>query len=205
MNIKNLKNKKGISTIIASILMIVLVLIATGVLYGIVSNLINKDMNRVEKCSLSIVDQVTINQAYTCHNPNWKRIQFDNHNALPNNQSMISIKVKDVTIDKLLITLTYGLESETFELVDGMVIPNLTNLGATAPNELISLPKKGEVKTYRIFAKTIKIPEGSTFLEKINTDNTVPDSISIIPVIRGEQCGVSDQLNEVPKCKDLFP
>lgn len=188
---KSLKNKKGISTIIASILMIVIVLVATGVIYGVASNLIFDNTQKAEKCGSDIIDKITINGAYTCHNRGVDPV-IANPYALIQGETSISINVKDVTIEKIFIVISKAGESKTLELVGGIPNPNVKNLGA-GYNVNIILPGKNSGKTYIIKPGTITIA---------NTE--VPDSIAVIPVIGGEQCGTSDQLNEIPTCAELF-
>lgn len=96
---------------------------------------------------------------------------------------IFSVSVGDVNIDGIVVTLV-GRESKSFEIMNknGEIISGLKNYDETP---LIKLPEKNAGLTY------------------IATGVEETDSIRIAPVINGEQCQISDSINEIEDCSLL--
>ncbi|MBL7059347.1 hypothetical protein ISS08_02755, partial [Candidatus Pacearchaeota archaeon] len=59
-------NKKGMSVIVGSMILILLVIVTGLVVWNIVSNLIDEELGDVESC-FGVFEQVTLNERYTCY------------------------------------------------------------------------------------------------------------------------------------------
>ncbi len=68
-------NKKGISTVIATIMMIALVLAVVAIVWGVVQNLISKQLEEAGSC-FNILEKVSLEDRYTCFNGTGNEILF---------------------------------------------------------------------------------------------------------------------------------
>ena len=85
-------NKKAISTIIASVLMIALVLVLGGVVWSVVNNLVSEQLESAGSC-YEVFDKVSLNSRYTCWNNSGNEVRF-------------SINVKDIELQELVIAIS---------------------------------------------------------------------------------------------------
>lgn len=165
-----IKNRKGISGVVAAVLMIALVMVVAVIVWVVVRNIVQGQIGSVESC-FGVYDKVTINNRYTCYED------------FGINAFRFAIDVKDIVIDKLVVSVSYPLgETRSYTLtkndssVDG-VYPYPEGSGA------VKLPGKNSGKTYMV-----------------DTGMGKPDSIQIAPVINGQQCEISDSLFEIEDC-----
>ncbi len=171
---KKLVYKKALSPVIAAMMMIAITLAAVLIVWGVVQNVVNKELDEVEACS-NIVDKVQINSLYTCYNATDDLLQF-------------SINIKDIEVDSLLVSVSSAGSSKSFELpstpdtVAG--VRNYTDDGTT-----IFLPGKNT---------------GFTYLYDMSSFSETPDRLEIAPVINSNQCSKSDSLDEFPLCSSLL-
>jgi hypothetical protein len=171
-----MKNKRGLSTVVASLMMILLTLVLVGILWGVLSNLM--DNNLPENC-VNTFDKVTINEEYTCYNRtgNYDELRF-------------SINVGDISVNELLISISGNQQKKTVKVGNvGTSFINLRLANGTY-NSLITIPQTNEGRTY------VYNLSNSSFSGK-------PDKIEIAPIILGEQCGVSDTTTDIIYCSSL--
>jgi len=168
-----MKNKKALSTVIATVLMILLVLAAITIVWTFVNKFVKDKTEGTQSCfDVESSEKVTINNYYTCYNDSSDEVQF-------------SINIEDAEIDGLLITILAGGNSKSFTLTnDSTVVSNLKpymgNYGTA-----VTLPGKNEGKTY--------VAGGFVGISKI-------DSIKIAPIIEEKQCGQSDLTFQIDDC-----
>ena len=62
-----MKNKKGISAVVGSVLMVVLVMVLTAMIWVSVKNVVEEELEGVQSC-LGNYDKITLNNRYTCYN-----------------------------------------------------------------------------------------------------------------------------------------
>lgn len=165
-------NKKGLSLVVTTILLIALTMVLIGIVWGIVNNLIKKSTEDTNAC-FGIFEKVVLNSEYTCYNEDGLRF---------------SISIGDVDVDEVLVGVSLGGESSTF--IIKKTPSQINNLvmypdGSTS----IKLPSKNAGLTYVLDLS------GAGF-------SGTPDSIEIAPVVQGAQCEVSDSLNEITRCLD---
>ncbi|MEK6906672.1 MAG: archaellin/type IV pilin N-terminal domain-containing protein [Nanoarchaeota archaeon] len=136
---KRFRNKRGISTVVSSLLMIMLVIIAVVIIWGAVRSLINVETEGTSSCS-KIYGKITINSLYTCYNyTSPGELQF-------------SIKIGDINIDRVLVAISSEGATESFEITNNkQPIEGLKNYSS---GEIIILPKKNGGMTYRYSTPT---------------------------------------------------
>jgi hypothetical protein len=168
-----LGNKKALSTVIATVLLILLVLVATTIVWTFVRNIINERTQGTQDCfDAQSTGKVAINNYYTCYNPSSGEVQF-------------SIDIGDIQIDSLIISILVGGNSKSFTLTnDYTADARLKSYPAGNYGEPLKLPGKNEGLTY--------VASGFA--------GTKADSIKIAPVINGKQCDSSDETYEISDC-----
>lgn len=164
-------NKKGVSTIIVTVILVALVMVIGAVVWTIVNNLIRGQTKGMESC-FGVFDKVTINEIYTCYNDNADSVSF-------------SLSLGDIDVEKVIVVISSVGETKSFEITNTeQTIANLANYGSIGfGTDLIKLPSKNGGKTYIT-----------------NYFTTSPDSIKIAPVIKGKQCEASDELTQIEDC-----
>ena len=169
MDKMNLK-KRGISTVIATVIMITLVLVIIGVVWVSINNLVSKEIQTAESC-FGNFGKVTLDKRYTCLNSSSNELQF-------------SISIGDITIDSVLVSISSQSGSKSLEISN----TNMSNVKMYngVYGQLVEIPEKNSGFTYVVDINAFGI--GS------------PDSVSIAPIISENQCGVSDSLLDISKC-----
>jgi flagellin-like protein len=159
--------KKGLSTIVTTIIMIAIVIAAISIIWAVINGLINQKLGGTQAC-FGIFGKVTINPQYTCYNTTSGKFRF-------------SISVEDIKIDSVLVSISGAGNTKSYKITDqNQTISGLTNY----PN-----------------GTGIIVPGENSGLTYLSSDfATTPDSISIAPIINGNQCDVSDTLNEIESC-----
>lgn len=146
---KFIRDKKAISGIVATVLMIALVLLAVGVVWGFVSNVLEGQTEQASSC-FEIIGKIELRDQYTCYDSSENELKF-------------SISVGDVEIDDIRVTTTSEEGSESFLLSDvGEEISK--NSGKTFRKEM--------EKPDSIFI--VPLIEGNS-CEKADTINSIPD------------------------------
>lgn len=160
------ENKKGVSDIIITILMVGLVLVAAGVIFGVVNGIIKSKVKSSEAC-FGNFDKITINRLNTCYDTATHYFRF-------------SVEVGEINnVEKIIVSVG----GTRFDLGNS-TINNVANFGSTGfGTDIITIPGKEEAKTYIT-----------------NSFSAKPNSMKIAPVLNGEQCEVSDSLNEIADC-----
>jgi hypothetical protein len=166
------KNKKGLSTIVVTLILIVLSLVAVGILWTFVNGLIKKQINSNEACYGNF-DKVEINDRYTCYEVM--------PGANPTYNIRFSLSLKDVTVDKVIIGVSSASTTKSYELTNSL--QTITGLKPVPSGTQVKLPDKNSGLTYN----------GTGFTSKI-------DSIQITPVIGGAQCEMSDSISQIEDC-----
>lgn len=165
------KSKKGLSLVISTLLIILLVLLATAIVWRVVTKMINSQIDESEAC-FGIFDKVKLNLEYTCYNSTSKELQF-------------SIDLGDVEVDSVLVSVFTKEKSKSFEITtEETQIENLKNYDGS---NNIKLPEKNAGLTYFYDLS------GAGFSEW-------PKNIEIAPIVNKNQCEVSDSLNEIDDC-----
>lgn len=175
LNYKMKTNKKGLSTIITTLILIALVLGVTGVAYGISTGFVQEQLTKAGKC-FGVFNKMTINLEDTCYDT-------------LNEELQLSISIKELELKDIYIVLEDESSSTSFKLKD-----------PSTP----AFVKEYGIAEYGLFALTIPDKNsGITYVTKLNIAGLTgekPKLIQISPIIDGEQCNKADSLNEIPYC-----
>lgn len=126
------KNKKGMSTIVASLLMVLLVIILVGVVWKVTKSIIDKN---TDTSCFSNYGKITLNNDYTCYDPEEEQFQF-------------SVSVGDVNIEGVVVTLiSETSESYNIPNTEGNIKIKMYESGAWG---IVELPSKNGGETYII-------------------------------------------------------
>jgi len=167
------KNKKGLSTVIATVLIIMLTLVAVTILWASIKTFLNR--NTDTSCfDIESANVIVLNGYYTCYNSTHDEVQF-------------SIDRKDVEIDSLIVVISMDGSSRSFTLTNSDTTN--TNLRPYSGDfgQAVKLPGKNE---------------GLTYSARTFTGAKV-DSIQIAPVVGEKQCGATSQTYQVVDCMAL--
>lgn len=171
-----MKNKKALSTVIATVLLILLVTASVAIVWAFVNNIVNNRTKATQSCfDVESSEKITINDYYTCYNLTSGEVQF-------------SINIGDAEIDSLVISILAEGNSKSFTLTNTNA--NFTNLK----------PYKGN---YRDFVKLPGKNEGLTYVASGFNIGSKVDWIKIAPVVGTEQCSPSDETYQVDSCDIL--
>jgi len=151
-------NKKGLSQVVGTLLMILLTIAAIGSVWGVINSFVNTKLDDTAAC---------YNQ-YTCYN-------------ITANKTYVSIEVKDIEIDSLIVAVEYN--------------------GFASPFKLENIPKDvANVLNYPSLTPSVKMPDinsGKTYVINITG---IPLGVTIAPTVNGKQCGASSTISNVPTC-----
>lgn len=170
LNYKIKKRKKGLSTVVVSVIMIALVITAIVIVWGVVNNLIKGKMTSSEAC-FGNFGKVNINSQYTCYDTSGDPDVFQ-----------FSIEIGDIDVEKVIVSISGAAAVKSYTIPG--TYSDVKNYGTGGTyGEGLTLPEKNGGLTYIT----------NFFIEQ-------PDSIKIAPVINGQQCEVSDTLSEIESC-----
>lgn len=94
-------NKRGLSEVVTTVIMIALVMAAAAIIWGVVSSLIQEQTGNAEAC-FGNYDKVTLYGEGTCY--------IDSQNVT------VYVMNKDVTPDKIIVSISTASESKSFEI-----------------------------------------------------------------------------------------
>lgn len=127
------KNKKALSEVVTTMLIILLVIASIGIIWTVVSNFTQNKLNKAGSC-YNTFEKISLNNDYTCYNASAKIMQF-------------SISRKIIPMDYLLVAISMNDSSRIYKLYDDpTIIANLTDY--TTGNLTTSLPGNESGKTY---------------------------------------------------------
>jgi flagellin-like protein len=158
--------KKGISPVIATILLVVISVVAVMIIAGIVIPFVRDSPDRAKKCFEAVEAVEIVSSEYTCYY-NISTIRMFNIS--------VKRKMKDVELEGFILAVSGGGEGETFEIKEGTV----ENVRMINGSSILIIPARGETKTY-----------------SMNSSLTVIDYAEIAPILKGgdvcDATGISD-------------
>jgi hypothetical protein len=127
-----IKNTKGMSTVVSTVIMIALVIAAVAVVWGFVYPMIEENLESSGDCQ-DIVGKIELNNGYTCYDSMGEKLYF-------------MIEQKDVeTANKLIVKISAGLSPFSVE------IPGDDNVTMCSEEPVdAELPGKNRGKTYYV-------------------------------------------------------
>jgi len=137
---KKMKNKKGVSAVIATLLLVVITIIATLMVWQFVKKQII-DKNIEESSCFEYRDYVRISDSVnTCYNDTNTKIQIER-------------SLEDKNIDGIALTISSGDTQKSYQLKNNTQVDGVT---MNSGSKTIILPVAGEAKTY-----VFNIPKGN--------------------------------------------
>lgn len=165
--------KKGLSAVVATLMLVLLAIALVGILWGVISNLVSDKLGATQSC-LDVFEKVTLNDQYTCYNRTSKETRF-------------SISIANIEVDEVIVSISAEGQTKSLKITnENKTISNLKPYKGNY-GENVTLPDKNAGLTY-VYNMT-----GVGFSEE-------PDSIKIAPTIKGTQCDVSDSILEIWYC-----
>jgi len=158
-------NKKAISGVIATVIMIALVLAAVAIVWGVVTNLVEEQLESSGNC-FDIFGKVSINPSYTCYNTSDKKFLF-------------SVSVGDINVDKIIVSVSGQGTTKSYTLTnDNQTISGLTRYPGGETN--IIAPGNNSGLTY-ISSEFPSRPDSIRVSPVVgNTQCEVSDSLQVI-------------------------
>lgn len=165
-------SKKGLSTIVTTLLIVGISIVAIGIVWASANKLIKGQINNSEAC-YNMNDKVQLNSKNTCYE------EDDGNYTL-----RFEVEVKDVNLSGLIVSIGYGGESIGYTLnTTNQEISGLVRYPITVP------------------AKELKVPGlNQGFSYRAGNFTSIIDSIEVTPLVEGVQCGVSDSLADIDNC-----
>ncbi|PIN88877.1 hypothetical protein COU57_07000 [Candidatus Pacearchaeota archaeon CG10_big_fil_rev_8_21_14_0_10_32_14] len=224
-----MKGKRGLSTVVTVLLFVMLTVVAVVIVYGVVSSLINKNIDDTKKCGPDTLNKLTLNKRYTCF---FNETELDGGVRLLHDCTIdcepppgyigscknvgsgdsqcyktkgyqyVSINVGDIEIEKVIVGLSDGLDSKAYEIVAGAnpATSSVYNYGV-GPTDYDGV-ESGPPSELKLAKK-----QGKTYViryDALPTVNYKPSKVVISPVIGGKTCGTGDQVLEIPSCDPAF-
>lgn len=163
--------KKGLSTIVTTVILIAISLLAVALVWAFVNSMIKNQITQSQSC-FGNYDKVKFNRAYTCY---YRIGSTSNYNYF------FSIEIGDVKVDKVLVLISSSGTTQSYQINNSGTIDGL--------------------KMYPSDSDQIVLPNRNAGLTYNATGFTAPmDSIQIAPVISGTVCEVSDSVSELEPC-----
>ena len=164
-------SKKGLSGVITAVLMIALVMAAVVIVWGVVNRTIKNQIEGSEAC-FGNYNKVTINSIYTCY----ESVGVGDYNV------HFSLNIGDIDVDEVVVSISAEGSTQSYTLNNSL--KTISGLGPY-PSDTgdVELPAKNAGLTY--------IASGFS---------QTPDLIKIAPVIKGEQCEISDTVSNIDFC-----
>lgn len=172
-------NKKAVSAIVETVILVALVVGLTAIVWLVVNNLVNDELKGAKSC-FGNFEKITINNRYTCQDATA-------------GYTDISISIGDLDVTEIVVSVLGAGEQKSFRINGDDSYTYIKNFAdASYDSTPLILPVQNSGKTY-----TIKL--GSEGIGMVSID-----SIKIAPVIGEEQCDVSDTIYSIDNCKSLI-
>ena len=147
------KNKRGISTIIATLLLVVLTIVLVAVVWTVINNFISPKISQSTSC-YNVYNDITLNNEYSCYNSSSNQVQF-------------SLNIGGSSVDGALVSISGPSQSKSFTITtqtqaiqglsnypDGssqVILPGINSgstylyswTGSSAPNSIQVAPGDG--------------------------------------------------------------
>lgn len=173
--IKKRFQKKGLSEVVATLIMVAITVAVAGIVWLMVTTFVNTSTTSTTAC-YNLQGKITLNNDYTCYNDS----------ASPK-AIVFSVNVGDIpNVQDILVSISGAGNSETFKIAGDNATSGLEYLNGTWP---VTAPPENHGLTY-IY------PLPSSFVG-------VPQEIEIAPIISGNTCDVTDSIKQFDSCSTL--
>ena len=164
-------NKRGLSELVTSILMIALVMSLGVIIWTVSKNLVSEKLDKSSSC-FGNFNEITIGKQYSCVN-------------FTSNETKVSLNVGNIDIEGILVSISGNSGAKSF-IIKANSSFSYVKMYNGAYGASLSLPGKNSGLTYVV--------------SNINIGVSDADSVAIAPIISGNQCEVSDSINELGSC-----
>ena len=174
-------NKKGVSAVVATVILIVVTIMAASIIWVMVQNLIDRQTHQSESCLMSF-KEMKIDPKYTCYDSPNSKLVFLLDRTSERNQTQ-SERFEAVQIEIVGENSTFAFTILNNNSIVGDFLKNAEN------TENVITPDFNSAKKY--FFYPLRVSNQS--IGKIK-------SIAIAPIIASQKCAVIDSLNQIPEC-----
>ncbi|HTZ41858.1 MAG TPA: archaellin/type IV pilin N-terminal domain-containing protein [Candidatus Omnitrophota bacterium] len=159
------KNKSGISTIIATLLLVVLTIILIAIVWVVVNNLVRGKISQSSAC-FGNFDKATLDSMYSCYDSNANEMHF-------------SLNIGDISVDSVLVSISSPSRTKTVTITQtSQTIPGLSYLNGTT---IVKLPDQNSGMTYIYDWNGSDVPDSIQISPTIQGQScSVSDSITTI-------------------------
>ena len=172
------RNKKGLSGVVVTILLIALAIVLISVVWNVVDNLVNERLDQAGSC-FGNFDKIDIGDRFTCYDFTNKLVR-------------ISVDRKDIELDGIIVSISNNLSSTSFILKNEPEIINNLWYSGSSSEEPVKVPDQNAARTY--------IYDWS---DKIASEGAAPEAIQVAVIIGENQCEVSDTITDIISCSQL--
>ena len=167
-------NKKGVSGIIGTIILIALVIFAIGIVWVVVNNVIGEGIDEASSC-FGIFDKVKLDPDWTCYN-------------YTSDETLFKIDIGDLNVDEVLVGITAQGISRSFRILK--TESQITGLSMYPDkNANVKLPEKDGGFTYIVN------------MSQMGFGETLPSLIQIAPIVGEQTCEVSSTIDFIEICR----
>lgn len=100
-----MNNRKGISGVITTIILVAIVLVLLGIIFSVIIPMVKKNIEHASACSPpDIIGKISLNKLNTCYDSSAKTMK-------------VSIEIEDLEYDKILVYISTGGNSITKEIL----------------------------------------------------------------------------------------
>lgn len=165
-----MKSKTGLSIVVETMLMILLVIAAISIIWVVIRSTINTQLSTTSSCFNSGT-VVTIDQKYTCYNES-------------NDSLQLAINVGDISnLQDILVSVVQNGQSKSFKINGDSATSGLMYLNGTG-NATIPGPNSGVTYIYPMNSGVTQFP----------------DQVEIAPIIDGNTCTGPAALTQIDSC-----
>ena len=183
---KRKMNSKGMSTVIAWIIGIGMVLVMIAIIWAMINTFLGENLGQATTC-VDLLDEVTLNGVFTCNSPDPGVVNEDNR--LKGNYLLVSFDVGDVELDSVIMRVQDDKGStKSIEIEEGVTKGSVIGMYGGSDADKYGAPELPD--KYEGFTYILKPDMGSV------------TSVGIVPVLDGKECGEMDRINGIELCSD---
>lgn len=130
--------KKGMSPIIATMLLVALTVVVIGIVWGVVNNLVKTKTEEASACFNSL-EKLKINNDYTCYDSSAKKLQ-------------LAVDVGELELDSFFIHVSNKQDTKSFEITSNANYNGVTMYDNSAA---LILPAKNSGETYIVLIEKV--------------------------------------------------
>ena len=162
--------RKGISEVVATVIMIGLVMAAAAIIWGVVKGMLDRQMVDTENC-MGSHGKAKLYSGATCYN-----------GAATSGEFYFYVETSDANLSKIIVSVYTSGGSKTIE------IPSSSGYSDV---------REYDSKNYNTPLNHLGPNSGKRYVLNISSR---PESISVVPVVGKTQCSVSDTITSIRNC-----